>query len=205
LDADTMTKEALRILICEDEGLTSLRLRKELSSLGYKIVGEAKDGRESISLAKKVRPDVILMDIRLPKLNGIEATKRIMEDNPTAIIMLTAYSNDNFIEEAIAAGASAYLVKPVDSEQLLPTIELAASRFAEFQQVKGEVENLREALEVRKLVEKAKGILIERSNLSEGEAFRKMQRMSQDSRKPMKEIAQEIIRADEIFGPLNKE
>ncbi len=199
-----MKKEALRILICEDEGLTALRMRKELSSFGYNIVGEAKDGRESVSLAKRLRPDVILMDIKLPKLSGIDATKRIMEDNPTAIIMLTAYSNDNFIEEAIAAGASAYLVKPVDSEQLLPTIELAASRFAEFQQVKSEAENLKEALEVRKLVEKAKGILMERSNLSEGESFKKMQRMSQDSRKPMKEIAQEIMRADEIFGPLEE-
>ena len=163
------------------------------------------DGGETISLAKKLCPDVILMDIRLPKLNGIEATKRIMEDNPTTIIMLTAYSNDNFIEEAIEAGASAYLVKPVNSEQLLPTIELAANRFAEFQQVTNEVENLKEALEVRKLVEKAKGVLMERSNLSEGEAFSRMQRMSQDSRKPMKEIAQEIIRADEIFGPPDRE
>lgn len=197
----------MRILICEDEGLTALRLRKELGSLGYNIVGEAKDGREAISLAKKLRPDVILMDIKLPKLDGIAATKRIMEDNPTTIIILTAYSNDNFIEEAIAAGASAYLVKPVSSsiQQLLPTIELAASRFAEFQQVKSEAENLKEALEVRKLVERAKGVLMERTNLSEGDAFKKMQRMSQDSRKPMKEIAQEIIRADEIFGPLEKE
>jgi len=202
-----MTKEKLRILICEDEGLTALRLRKELSSLGYNIVGEAKDGREAISLAKRLHPDVILMDIKMPKLDGIAATKRIMEESPTTIIILTAYSNDNFIEEAIAAGASAYLVKPVSSsiEQLLPTIELAASRFAEFQQVKGEVESLKEALEVRKLVERAKGILMARANLSEGEAFKKMQRMSQDSRKPMKEIAREVIRADEIFGPLEKE
>jgi response regulator NasT len=123
-----------------------------------------------------------------------------MATQPTAIIMLTAYSQEDFVEKVIAAGASAYLLKPVNSGQLLPTIELAAHKFAEFQGIRSEAENLKEALEVRKLIERAKGILMQRSNLSEPEAFKKMQRISQNSRKPMKEIAQEILRADEIFG-----
>jgi response regulator NasT len=195
-----MEKKKLRILICEDEGLTVLRLQKELDSLGYTVVGEAKDGLEAVKLAKELCPDVILMDIKMPKLDGIAATTEIMATQPTAIIMLTAYSQEDFVEKVIVAGASAYLLKPVNSGQLLPTIELAAHKFAEFQGIRNEAENLKEALEVRKLIERAKGILMQRSNLSEPEAFKKMQRISQNSRKPMKEIAQEILRADEIFG-----
>jgi len=195
-----MEKAKLRILICEDEGLTVLRLQKELDSLGYTVVGEAKNGLEAVKLAIKLEPDVILMDIKMPKLDGIDATKEIMATQPTAIIMLTAYGQEDFVGKVIEAGASAYLLKPVNSGQLLPTIELAAHRFTEFQRIESEAKDLKEALEVRKLIERAKGILMHRSSLSEPEAFKKMQRISQNSRKPMKDIALEILRADEIFS-----
>jgi response regulator NasT len=194
------SEKVVSVLICEDESITALRLREELTQLGYKIVGEAADGYEAVHQAAMLRPDVILMDIKMPKMDGITATRRIMATAPTAIVMLTAYSQRDLIEDAVGAGAMGYLVKPVSRDQLLPALTVAIRRFAEFQSVKAEAADAKEALETRKLVERAKGVLMQRSNLSEAEAFKRMQKMSQDHSKPLKQIAEEILKADSLFG-----
>ncbi len=187
------------VLICEDESITALRLREELTQLGYKIVGEAADGYDAVHQAVTRRPDIILMDIKMPKMDGITATRRIMATAPTAIVMLTAYSQRDLIDDAVGAGAMGYLVKPVSRDQLLPALTVALRRFTEFQSVKAEAADAKEALETRKVVERAKGILMQRSNLSEAEAFKRMQKMSQDQSKPLKQIAEEILKADSLF------
>jgi len=194
------SEKVVSVLICEDESITALRLREELTQLGYKIVGEAADGYEAVHQAAMWHPDVILMDIKMPKMDGITATRRIMATAPTAIVMLTAYSQRDLIEDAVGAGAMGYLVKPVSRDQLLPALTVAIRRFAEFQSVKAEAADAKEALETRKLVERAKGVLMQRSNLSEAEAFKRMQKMSQDHSKPLKQIAEEILKADSLFG-----
>src|SRR5213593_1879815 len=120
-----------KVLICEDEGLTALRLKKALASLGYEVVGEAKNGEEAVALAERLKPDAILMDIRMPRLDGIAATERIMSARPTAIVMITAYSERELVDAAVRAGASGYLVKPVSDEQIEPALAVALNRFAE--------------------------------------------------------------------------
>jgi sigma-B regulation protein RsbU (phosphoserine phosphatase) len=130
----TPAPAAARVLVCEDEGVTALRLQRVLAALGYQVVGEARDGEAAVRLAGALQPDVILMDVNMPKMDGIEATGRIMRDFPTAIVMLTAYSEPGIVERALAAGASGYLVKPVDDQQLRPAITVARARFAELRQ-----------------------------------------------------------------------
>lgn len=193
------SEKVVSVLICEDESITALRLREELTQLGYQIVGEAADGYDAVHQAATLRPDVILMDIKMPKMDGIAATRRIMATAPTAIVMLTAYSQRDLINDAVEAGAMGYLVKPVSRDQLLPALTVAIRRFAEFQSVKAEAADAKESLETRKLVERAKGVLMQRSNLSEAEAFKRMQKMSQDQSKPLKKIAEEILKADSLF------
>ncbi len=192
--------EPLRILVCEDEGLTALRLQKTLSSMGYLVVGEAKDGEEAVRLARALGPDIIMMDVRMPKLDGIEATRRIMELAPTAIVMLTAYSDQELVQKALDAGASGYLVKPVKDEQLKPAITVARTSFAQFQELGSEIAGLKDTLEARKLVERAKGILMQRRKYTEEEAYKQMQKVSRDRRQSLKETAQQIIAAAELLG-----
>src|SRR3954449_6231484 len=163
-----------RVLICEDEGLTALRLKKALTSLGYEVAGEAKDGEEAVALAEQLQPDAILMDIRMPKLDGIAATERIMSTRPTAIVMITAYSERELVEAAVHAGASGYLVKPVSDEQIEPALAVALNRFAELRALNGELSDLKEALEARKVVERAKGILMRRLQIPEDEAYKRL-------------------------------
>jgi two-component system, response regulator PdtaR len=189
-----------RVLICEDEGLTALRLKKALSSLGYEVVGEAKNGEEAVSLAAQLQPDAILMDIRMPKLDGIAATEQIMSARPTAIMMITAYSERELVDAALRAGASGYLVKPVSDEQIEPALAVALSRFAELRELSGEVSDLKEALEVRKAVERAKGILMRRQSLSEDEAYRWLQKASRDRRQSLKQTAEQVLAAAELLG-----
>lgn len=189
-----------RALICEDEGVTVMQLRKALVRAGYEVVGEAVEGAKAIELAKQLRPDLVLMDINMPgEINGIEATRTILHDQPVPIIMLTAYSDDASVDAALDAGACAYLVKPITSEQLLPAIRTATARFYTLQTALAEATDLREALETRKLIERAKGILMERKQLSESDAFHTLQRMSRDKCQPMKQTALAIISASEIL------
>jgi two-component system, response regulator PdtaR len=190
---------SVRILVCEDESLTALCLQKALALMGHLVVGEARDGEEAVTLAECLRPDVILMDVRMPRLDGIEATNRIMRMCPTAIIMVTAYSDEGLVRQALDAGASGYLVKPVRDDQLQPAISVARTRFTQFKELVTELKDLKETLEVRKVVERAKGILMQRRKLSEEEAYRQMQRVSRNRRQSLREIAQHIITAAELL------
>jgi response regulator NasT len=188
--------ESLRVLIADDESLRVMSLKGQLESLGHKVVGEASNGKEAISLARELKPDIALLDIKMPELDGIEAAKKITQERPIPIILLTAFSEKELAERAAEANVAAYLMKPVSEHDLLPAIALAVSRFKEFQSLHQEVDNLRDALETRKLVERAKGILMRRLNLTEEEAFRRMQRRSQNENKKLGEIAEAIITAD---------
>jgi two-component system, response regulator PdtaR len=189
-----------RVLICEDEGLTALRLKKALTGLGYEVAGEAKNGEEAVALAERLKPDAILMDIRMPKLDGIAATERIMAARPTAIVMITAYSERELVEAALRAGASGYLVKPVSDEQIEPALAVALNRFVELRDLSGEIADLKEALEVRKVVERAKGILMRRFEFPEDEAYRHLQKLSRDRRQTLKQTAQQVLDAADLLG-----
>jgi response regulator NasT len=190
----------VRVLICEDEGLTALRLQKAVTALGYEVVGEAKNGEEAVRLAERLRPDAILMDVRMPKVDGIEATERIMRAHPAAILMITAYSERGLVDAALRAGASGYLVKPVSDEQIEPALRVALRNFGELRELAGEVSDLKEALEARKVVERAKGILMRRFQESEEESYRRLQKMSRDRRQSIRETAQQVLAAAELLG-----
>jgi response regulator NasT len=186
----------LRIVIADDESLHSMSLREQLETMGHRIVGEAEDGETTLQLLRDLHPDLAILDIKMPEPDGIQVAETIMQEQPMPIILLTAYSERSLAERAADAHVAAYLMKPVSSEDLMPAIALATSRFNEFQMLNREVQDLRDALETRKLVERAKGILMRRLNLTEEEAFRRMQRRSQNENKKMSEIANAIITAD---------
>ncbi len=188
--------DPLRILIADDESLRVMSLKGQLESLGHKVIGEASNGKEAVHLASELKPDLAILDIKMPEMDGIEAAETITRDRPIPIILLTAYSEQELAERAASANVAAYLMKPISETDLLPAIALAVSRFKEFQSLHREVDDLRDALETRKLVERAKGILMRRLNLTEEEAFRRMQRRSQNENKKLGEIAQAIITAD---------
>ena len=188
--------DALRILIADDESLRVMSLKGQLEALGHKVIAEASNGKEAVRLADELRPDLAILDIRMPEMDGIEAAEKITTERPIPIILLTAYSERELAERAATASVSAYLMKPVSEQDLLPAIALAVSRFKEFQSLHQEVDDLRDALMTRKLVERAKGILMRRLGLSEEDAFRRMQRRSQSENKRLGEIAEAIITAD---------
>jgi response regulator NasT len=191
--------DALRILIADDESLRVMSLKGQLESLGHKVVAEASNGKEAVHLADELRPDLAILDIKMPEMDGIEAAQKITAERAIPIILLTAYSERELAERAAIANVAAYLMKPISEQDLLPAIALAMSRFKEFQSLHQEVDDLRDALETRKLVERAKGILMRRLNLPEEEAFRRMQRRSQNENKRLGEIAQAIITADAML------
>jgi len=176
-----------------------LRLKKALTGLGYEVVGEAKNGEEAVSLAARLKPDAILMDIRMPKLDGIGATEQIMAARPTAIVMITAYSERELVEAALRAGASGYLVKPVSDEQIEPALAVALNKFAELRELSGELTDLKDALEARKVVERAKGILMRRYQMPEDEAYRRLQKISRDRRQSLKQTAEQVLAAAELL------
>jgi len=189
----------LRILIADDESIRLLSLRAQLTALGYQVVAEATTGAEAVALARQTQPDLAILDIKMPGMDGIEAAEQITQAQPIPIILLTAYSESQLVERAARANISAYLMKPVAEEDLLPAIALALARFSEFQALRQEVVSLREALEARKVIERAKGILMRRLNLTEEEAFRRLQRQSQDTNRKLAEVAQAIVLADQML------
>ncbi|MCG3211585.1 MAG: putative transcriptional regulatory protein pdtaR [Anaerolineae bacterium] len=189
--------ERTRIIIADDESIVRADLKEMLTNLGYLVVGDVGDGQSAVNLARELKPDVVLMDIRMPNLDGIEAAKILTEEQIAPVVLLTAYGQKELIDRAKEAGVVGYLVKPFRETDLLPAIEVALSRFKEFQSVRQEVADLQNALETRKLVERAKGILMDSQGIEENEAFRKIQKMSMNTRKPMKEVAEAIILAHE--------
>lgn len=182
-----------RIVIAEDEALTRKDLRETLEGLGYLVVGEARDGRSAVNLARELKPDIVIMDIQMPGMDGIDAAKLLTEERIAPVLLLTAYYDKPKVERAKEAGVIAYLVKPFSEADLEPAIEVALSRFEELRALDAEVARLEDVLETRKLVDRAKGILMDTQGLTEAQAFRKIQKMSMDTRRPMKDIAQAII------------
>ncbi|MCX6532348.1 MAG: response regulator [Actinobacteria bacterium] len=184
---------ATRIVIAEDEAIIRLDLRETLEEEGYQVVGDCGRGDEAVELVKNQKPDVVILDIKMPVMTGLEAAKLIADTKICPIVMLTAFSQREIIEQARDAGALAYLVKPFQKSDLVPAIELAIARFAEMRALTGEVAALGAQLEVRKLVDRAKGILIDKYSMSENDAFTFIQKLAMSERTKMGEIAERII------------
>jgi response regulator NasT len=183
----------MRILIAEDETIIRLDLRTLLEEAGHEVCAEARDGVEAVELADAERPELAILDVKMPRLDGIEAAKRILEDRPIPIVMLTAYGQDELVARAVEAGVFGYLVKPFRESDLLPAIATARARHEELTALREEADSLAEALAARKAIEQAKGLLMEREGLSERDAFARLRRASQLSGKPLKVVADALI------------
>ncbi|HSK46948.1 MAG TPA: response regulator [Coriobacteriia bacterium] len=186
----------MRVLIAEDEALIRMDLREMLEEEGHEVVGEARDGAEAIELAERLRPDVVFMDINMPGISGIEAATALGESRIAPVVMVTAFSQATYVEQACSAGAMAYVVKPFSRADIIPAMQVAVSRFAESQALAAEVDDLAKQLETRKVLDRAKGILMERG-MNEPEAFRRLQKLAMDKRKTLREIAEAVIIAHE--------
>jgi AmiR/NasT family two-component response regulator len=182
-----------RILVAEDETIIRLDLKELLERAGFEVCAEARDGEEAVALAASEKPDLAVLDVKMPRLDGIEAAKRILAERPIPIVMLTAYGQEDLVARAVEAGVFGYLVKPFREDDLLPAIHAARARHAELEALRAEAESLAEALAMRKVVERAKGLLMERDGLSEQDAFARLRRASQVSGRPMKVVAEALI------------
>ena len=180
-----------RILIAEDETLIRMDLAEMLRENGYEVVGEATNGEEAVALANELKPDLAILDVKMPKLDGISAAEIIVKTSP--VLMLTAFSQKDLVERALDAGVMAYVVKPFTVDDLIPAIEIATTRHAQMIALQAEVLDLTERLETRKLIDRAKGILMKAMNLSEPDAFRWIQRTAMDKRVSMKQVAEAVI------------
>ena len=196
---DTQPADAAprRVLIAEDEALIRLDLAEMLREEGYDVVGEAGDGQEAVDLAESLRPDLVIMDVKMPRRDGIDAAAEIAAKRIAPVVLLTAFSQRDLVEKARDAGAMAYLVKPFSISDLMPTIEVAMSRFREIADLEREVADLGERLETRKLVERAKGLLQAKHAMTEPEAFTWMQRAAMDRRTSMKRVAEVVLESFE--------
>ncbi len=192
------TATARRILIADDEPLIRLDLREMLTTLGYNVVGEASDGATAVRLAREQQPDLVLMDIKMPELDGLEAARILTAENIAPVVLLTAYSQKELVERAQQAGVVGYLVKPFRDSDIQPAIEVALARFEEFRAVREQVKTLEESLETRKIVDRAKGVLMDAQGLKEADAFRRIQKLSMDSRKSMREVAEAVLLAHQV-------
>ncbi|MDP9094709.1 MAG: response regulator [Actinomycetota bacterium] len=188
-----LAPEAARVVIAEDEALIRLDLREMLQEEGFEVVGEAADGEQAVALAQQLLPDLVICDIKMPKMDGIAAAAQITSERLAPVVMLTAFSQRDLIERARDAGAMAYLVKPFQKRDLLPAIEIATSRFAEIKALEAEVSGLRDRLEARKLIERAKGTLMSQHRMTEPEAFRWIQRAAMDNRTSMRAVAELVL------------
>jgi len=182
-----------RVVVAEDEALIRMDIVETLRDNGFDVVGEAGDGERAVELATELRPDIVVMDVKMPKLDGISAAERLSRDNIAPVVLLTAFSQKELVEQAAKAGALAYVVKPFTPSDLLPAIEIALSRYSQIKTLEDEISDLAERFETRKIVDIAKGILNEKMGLTEPEAFRWIQKASMDRRLTMKDVAVTII------------
>ena len=183
----------MRVLIAEDETIIRLDLRALLERAGFEVCAEARDGEEAVELARTESPDVAVLDVKMPRLDGIEAARRILDERPIPIVMLTAYGQDELVSRAIEAGVFGYLVKPFRETDLLPAIETARARHDELAALREEAESLADALAARKAIERAKGLLMAKEGLSEEDAFARLRKASQVSGKPLKVVAEAVV------------
>ncbi len=183
----------MRILIAEDETIIRLDLRELLENAGFEVCAEAKDGLEAVELATSTDPELAILDVKMPRLDGIEAARRILEEHPIPIVMLTAYGQDELVSRAVEAGVFGYLVKPFREADLLPAIRTARARHEELAALRDEAESLSEALAARKSIERAKGLLMAKEGLTEQEAFERLRRASQLAGRPLKVVADALI------------
>ncbi len=182
-----------RVLIAEDETIIRLDLRELLERSGFEVCAEARDGEEAVALARSERPDVAIMDVKMPKLDGIEAARQILDERPIPIVMLTAYGQQELVSRAVEAGVYGYLVKPFREQDLLPAIETARARHDELSALREEAESLTEALAARKAIERAKGLLMAKEGLSEQDAFARLRRASQVAGRPLRVVAEAVV------------
>lgn len=189
-----------RVLIAEDNELVSLTLEEQLSNLGYAVVGVARTGAEAVRMCIQLSPDIVIMDMQMPELDGDAAAQQIAKQHPTPVVMLTAYSDSDHIRKAEASGALAYLVKPVNPEELPPTIDVAIARFREMQRLRQQVDSLKETIDSRKIVERAKGILMQRRGVSGDEAYDLMNQWARERQRHVKDIAQAIVDAESLLS-----
>src|SRR5205085_1726883 len=183
----------MRILVAEDETIIRLDLKDLLERAGFEVCAEARDGEEAVALARSERPDLAIMDVKMPRLDGIEAARRIQDERSIPIVMLTAYGQDELVGRAVEVGVFGYLVKPFREQDVLPAIRAAHARHDELTAVREEAESLAEALAARKSIERAKGLLMAKEGLSEPEAFDRLRRASQTSGRPLKVIAEAVV------------
>ncbi len=190
-----MMEKCLKIIVADDEALIRLDLKEMLADAGHEIIAEASNGQEAVNLAEELHPDLVIMDVKMPVMDGLQAASMIAEKDIAPVILLTAYSQQDIVAKATEAGVIAYLVKPIREEQLFPAMEVAVNRFNEWKKLSQELYELKESLETRKLVDRAKGILMAAHGFTEQEAYRKMQQFSMAKRITLKKLAESIIAA----------
>ncbi len=183
----------MRVLVAEDETIIRLDLKELLERAGFDVCAEARDGIEAVELARSEEPDVAVLDVKMPRLDGIEAARRILEEDPIPIVMLTAYGQDELVARAVEAGVFGYLVKPFREQDLLPAIHTAKARHEELAALREEAESLADALAARKVIERAKGVLMAKEALTEDEAFARLRKASQVSGRPLKVVAEAVV------------
>jgi response regulator NasT len=190
--------DKLRVVIADDESIIRLDLRETLQRMGHEVVAEAGDGGSAVDLVRQHRPDLAILDVKMPEKDGVDAAKEIAKERLAPVLLLTAYSQQDLVRRAMDAGVFAYVVKPFTESDLLPAMGVAIARFQEFSTIAKEAEDATAALETRKLVDRAKGILMDKHGLKEQDAFRRIQQQSMNTRKPMREIAEAIIIASDL-------
>ncbi len=190
--------DSLRILIADDESIIRLDLKNILENMGHKVVAEANDGKVAVELARTHKPDLAILDIKMPEMDGVDAAKIIADEKICPVLLLTAYSQRDLIERAKEAGVFAYLVKPFQETDLLPAIEIAISRYHEMEILEKEIGGLQDKINTRKIVDRAKGILMDKRGMKEQDAFRWIQTQSMNARKSMREVAEAVILTQEI-------
>ena len=187
--------EALRIIIADDESIIRMDLKEMLEEAGHTVIGEASNGVKALELVRSMQPDLVIMDVKMPQMDGIAAAKIISNEKIAPVLLLTAFSQKDIVDKAKDSGVLAYLVKPVKEESLFPAMQIALSRFQEFAELEQELENVKNSLETRKILDRAKGILMDTYNLTETEAYRRIQQYSMSKRKAIKDIAEAIVGA----------